>query len=46
MNVAKQEDSGSDSSWIVRDAGESFEEDAEWVNRDGIEDEDISEAEA
>ena len=46
MNVAKQEDSGSDSSWFVRDAGESFEEDAEWVTGDGIEDEDISEAEA
>jgi hypothetical protein len=47
VNVAKQEDSGSDSSWFVRDAGESIEEgDAEWVSGDGIEDEDISEEEA
>jgi hypothetical protein len=39
VNVAKQEDSGSDSSWFVRDAGESIEEgDAEWVSGDGIED--------
>jgi hypothetical protein len=45
VNVAKQEDSGSDSSWFVRDAWESFEEDAEWVTGNGIEDEDISEAE-
>ena len=38
MNVAKQEDSGSDSSCFVGDAGESLEEDAEWVTGDGIED--------
>jgi hypothetical protein len=46
VNVTKQEDSWSDSSWFVRDAGESFEEDAEWVTGDGIEDEDINETEA
>jgi hypothetical protein len=37
VNVAKQEDSRSDSSWFVRDDGESLEEDAEWVTGDGIE---------
>jgi hypothetical protein len=47
VNVAKQFDSGSDSSWCVRDAGESIEEVyAKWVSGDGIEDEDISEEEA
>ena len=48
VNVTdKQDDSGSDSSWFVRDAGESIEEgDAEWVSGDGIEDEDIGEEEA
>jgi hypothetical protein len=46
VNVAKQEDSGSDSSWFVRDAGESIQEgSAEWVLGDGIEDEDINEDE-
>ena len=40
--VDKQDDSGSDSSWFVQDAGESIEEaDAKWVSGDGIEDEDI-----
>jgi hypothetical protein len=44
VKVAKQEDSGSDSSWFVRDTGESLEEDAEWVTGDGIDDEDTIEA--
>jgi hypothetical protein len=44
VKVAKQEESGSDSSWFVRDAGESLEEGAEWVTGDGIDDEDTSEA--